>query len=95
LSKIVQLVENAQSSRAPVQAIADEIAQYFVPIVFLISFLTFILWYTFEKLNYVNAIPGQSDFVTSFMFAISVTQTKKKFPISVTQKKKKTIYIPV
>ena len=45
--------------------------------------------YTFEKLNYVNAIPGQSDFVTSFMFAISVTQTKKKFPISVTQKKKK------
>eukprot|EP01084_Bolivina_argentea_P202155 345461_1 len=45
LSKIITLVENAQSSRAPIQNLADIIASRFVPIVIFISFIVFIGWY--------------------------------------------------
>lgn len=72
LAKIVQLVEDAQSSRAPVQAVADRIAQYFVPIVFLLSFITFILWYVCTTLHVTEPIHNESHFVTAFMFSISV-----------------------
>jgi len=44
LSRIIGLVESAQSSRAPIQDIADKISAYFVPAVFLVSVITFILW---------------------------------------------------
>lgn len=44
LNKIIQLVEEAQSSKAPIARIADEISRYFVPIVMSISALTFIIW---------------------------------------------------
>eukprot|EP00494_Astrolonche_serrata_P001494 UN01500 len=72
LAKIVQMVEQAQSSRAPVQAVADDIAQYFVPSVILSAILTFLIWYLCEKFQVVDAIHGESDFVTAFMFAVSV-----------------------
>ena len=44
LSKIIQLVEEAQSSKAPIARIADEISRYFVPAVMGISLLTFVVW---------------------------------------------------
>ncbi|MBC3889631.1 cadmium-translocating P-type ATPase [Acetobacterium paludosum] len=44
LNKIIQLVEEAQSSKAPIARIADQISQYFVPIVMGISLLTFLIW---------------------------------------------------
>jgi ATPase, P-type (transporting), HAD superfamily, subfamily IC/heavy metal translocating P-type ATPase len=44
LSKIIQLVEEAQSSKAPIARIADEISRFFVPAVMGISLLTFIIW---------------------------------------------------
>ena len=44
LSKIIQLVEEAQSSKAPIARIADEISRYFVPAVMGISLLTFVIW---------------------------------------------------
>lgn len=44
LSRIVQMVSEAQRSRAPIQRLADEISKYFVPIVILISILTFFIW---------------------------------------------------
>jgi Cu+-exporting ATPase len=44
LSRIVQMVAEAQRSRAPIQKLADVIAGYFVPIVIVIAALTFLVW---------------------------------------------------
>jgi Cu+-exporting ATPase len=44
LAKIVQLVAQAQRSRAPIQRLADQVAGYFAPGVILISCITFIVW---------------------------------------------------
>lgn len=44
LSHIVQMVAEAQRSRAPIQKIADTVAGYFVPVVILIALVTFGVW---------------------------------------------------
>lgn len=45
LSQIIRLVEDAQGSKAPIQAFADRISAVFVPIVIGIAIVTFIVWY--------------------------------------------------
>lgn len=44
LAQIIKMVEEAQGSRAPIQALADKISAVFVPIVLVIAFLTLGLW---------------------------------------------------
>jgi Cu+-exporting ATPase len=44
LSRIVQMVAEAQRSRAPIQKLADQVAAYFVPTVMLIAIITFAVW---------------------------------------------------
>ena len=44
LSRIVEMVANAQRSRAPIQKYADLVAGYFVPVVILVAILSFIGW---------------------------------------------------
>ena len=61
LSQIVQMVSDASRSRAPIQNLVDKVAKYFVPIVVLVSVITFFAWWVFgpePKLVYgfVNAI---------------------------------------
>jgi P-type Cu+ transporter len=46
LSQIVQMVSNAQRSRAPIQRLADRVAAWFVPAVLAIAAITFVVWLT-------------------------------------------------
>ncbi|CAG4990549.1 putative copper-transporting ATPase PacS [Dyadobacter sp. CECT 9275] len=54
LSQIIQTVQSAQGSKAPVQKLVDKIAGVFVPVVIGISILTFILWLFFGGENAVT-----------------------------------------
>ncbi len=44
LSQIIKMVSDASRSRAPIQKLADTISKYFVPIVVVVSIITFIVW---------------------------------------------------
>lgn len=44
LSQIVKLVQDAQTTRAPIQRLADTLAGYFVPTILTLGFLTFVVW---------------------------------------------------
>jgi Cu+-exporting ATPase len=44
LAQIVQMVANAQRTRAPIQKLADTVSGYFVPVVIAIALITFLIW---------------------------------------------------
>ena len=61
LSQIITMVNEASRSKAPIQKLADKVSAYFVPIVVVISILTFIVWAIFGPnpayvYAFVNAI---------------------------------------
>lgn len=45
LSRIIKMVDEAQSTRAPIQNLADQISSIFVPMVLLMALITFIVWF--------------------------------------------------
>ncbi|MGB3190539.1 MAG: heavy metal translocating P-type ATPase [Limnoraphis sp.] len=47
LAQIVQLVQQAQGSKAPIQKLADQVTGLFVPVVIAIAILTFLIWFNF------------------------------------------------
>ena len=54
LSQIIQLVQQAQTSKAPVQLYADKVASVFVPAVTATSVLTFIVWSCFLLCRFLS-----------------------------------------
>ena len=57
LSQIIEMVNKASRSRAPIQKLADKISGWFVPIVVMISIITFIVWAIFgPEPQYVYAL---------------------------------------
>nr|AYW01702.1 HMA3 protein [Morus alba] len=75
LSLIVRLVESAQMAKAPVQKFADRISKYFVPLVILLSFSTWLAWFLAGKFHgYPKSwIPSSMDsFQLALQFGISV-----------------------
>ncbi|KAL4160051.1 hypothetical protein PRNP1_000622 [Phytophthora ramorum] len=74
LSQIIRLVEDAQTSKAPIQAYADYVASIFVPTVLGLSFLTFSAWYVlcvFEIFPESWIPHTDSTFVFAFNFGIA------------------------
>lgn len=72
LSQIVRLMENAQSSKAPIQAFADQVSSVFVPFVIITSLVTFFLWLNFAEHIEMSAKMGESDFLFAFLFGLAV-----------------------
>ncbi|TKY70939.1 copper-transporting ATPase HMA5 [Spatholobus suberectus] len=75
LSQIVRLVESAQMAKAPVQKLADRISKYFVPLVIVISFTTWLAWFLAGRFHaYPKSwIPSSMDgFELALQFGISV-----------------------
>ena len=63
LSQIVQLMRDAQSSRAPIQRLADRVSSIFVPVILLLAILTFGAWYF---------LADQAPVVRAFSAAVAV-----------------------
>lgn len=56
LAQIVQVVKQAQNSRAPIQKLTDKVANYFVPAVLITSILAFAIWDVFNPVGPVQAM---------------------------------------
>jgi len=68
------MVEDAQNNKAPIQAIADRIASYFVPLVILVACITWLFWFFFafsdKGVQYLE-LGNRSRFEFAFNFGIS------------------------
>lgn len=64
LSQIVQMVNDASRSRAPIQKLADRISKYFVPIVVAVAVITFLVWAQFG--------PEENALIYGFINAVAV-----------------------
>ncbi len=58
LSKMIELIKQAQGSKIPIQALADTITKWFVPAIFLLAFVSSAFWYlNYDKFTFIEKIP--------------------------------------
>ncbi len=80
LNQIITMVDDAQTSKIPIQKLADRISAWFVPAVILISLITFAIWYSLLETNVIqlSALPNNiatgisSTFLFAFLISITV-----------------------
>ncbi|XP_030065925.1 copper-transporting ATPase 1 isoform X3 [Microcaecilia unicolor] len=82
LSQIVKLVEEAQTSKAPIQQFADKISGYFVPFIVAVSVITLIAWIVIGYLDFeivekyfpgYNKSISRGEVIVRFAFQASIT----------------------
>lgn len=67
LSQIIEMVQQAQGSKAPIQRVVDKVSGYFVPAVIILAILAFVVWYDFGPEP--NLIYALIVFVTTLIIA--------------------------
>jgi len=67
LAQIIEMVQQAQSSKAPIQRVVDKVAGYFAPAVIILGILAFIIWYDFGPQP--NLVYALIVFVTTLVIA--------------------------
>lgn len=72
LSQIVKLIEDAQTSKAPIQNLADRIAGYFVPGVITLSIITLTVWIIIGYKNDSNE-NHKSETILKYAFQAAIT----------------------
>ncbi|KAG7503964.1 copper-transporting ATPase 2 [Solea senegalensis] len=91
LSQIVKLVEEAQTSKAPIQQFADRISGFFVPFIVLVSLLTLLAWIAIGFVNFdivKENFPGynqnisKAEVIVRFAFQASITVLSIACPCS-------------
>ncbi|WP_292461876.1 heavy metal translocating P-type ATPase [Methanolobus sp.] len=73
LARIIELVENAQNSKAPIQRVADVVAGHFILVVHVLALLAFFFWFFigFERYD----VPVNSGITSPFLFALLISIT--------------------
>lgn len=74
LANILRLMEDAQSNKAPIQKFADSISGIFVPVVVVLAFLTWAVWFALDKQGVLpeSWVDEDNPFLFSFLFGLSV-----------------------
>ncbi|XP_072118939.1 copper-transporting ATPase 2-like isoform X3 [Mobula birostris] len=82
LSQIIKLVEEAQTSKAPIQQLADKLSGYFVPFIVLMSLITLAVWIIIGFVNFdimkknlagYNKNISKAELIVRFAFKTSIT----------------------